>query len=542
MQSNPGGSATSQGSPAFATTPHPTDRTRAGRRGRSLRIGVLDLVTNRPDRTLWGRLMNGNLVAIMPQVVAAWAERLGHRVTYVAYAGFEDVRDELPSDMDVLFVCAFTQSAYLAYSFSNIYRRRGVVTVLGGPHARSYADDAGRYFDYVLGFTDMELLRDLLAGLAPQRQGVQLAAASQPDYLPGIRERWPFIRKAWQKTRFLHVAPVIGSLGCPYTCSFCVDATVRYRPLAYDQLREDLVFLRKNVKRAIVGWHDPNFGVRFDDYMDVIETAVPPGSIRFIAESTLSLLSEPNLKRLRRNGFVAMLPGIESWHEQNPKTRTGSLRGMDKVRAVSEHINLVAHYIPYIQTNFVLGLDADAGEAPFELTKRFLDRTPNAFPGYSLFTAFGDSSPLFEELEQHGRVMDFPFPLLDNNSSLNVRLKNYSLPRFYDHLIDLVGYSFSPRRILQRFASNMRGVPRWLNLVRAVSSEGRGRYRYHQNLRRLLECDREVRAYLSGDSETLPAFFRHKIRCGLGPFFDSLPEDLRDYLKQGRRRKDALVA
>ena len=59
------------------------------------------------------------------------------------------------------------------------------------------------------------------------------------------------------------------------------------------------------MKRPRVGWHDPNFGVRFDDYMDAIEEAVPPGSIDFIAESSLSLLTEPHLKRLQKNGFKA---------------------------------------------------------------------------------------------------------------------------------------------------------------------------------------------------------------------------------------------
>ena len=34
---------------------------------------------------------------------------------------------------------------------------------------------------------------------------------------------------------------------------------------------------------------------------------------------------------------------------------------MDKVRQVSEHVNMILRHMPYVQTNFVLGLDADAG-------------------------------------------------------------------------------------------------------------------------------------------------------------------------------------
>ena len=108
------------------------------------------------------------------------------------------------------------------------------------------------------------------------------------------------------------MVPMVGSMGCPYTCSFCIDSTVPYEPMSFDQIRDDLRFLLGKVKRPRVAWHDPNFGVRFDDYMNAIEEAVPARSMRFVAESSLSLLSEAHVKRLERNGFDALLPGIES--------------------------------------------------------------------------------------------------------------------------------------------------------------------------------------------------------------------------------------
>src|SRR5262245_19827067 len=339
--------------------------------------------------------MNANLASIMPQVIAIWCEDEGHEVTFVCYTGFEDVSTLLPHGADLVFIGAFSQSAQLAYALSTRFRKEGALTVLGGPHARCYPQDAQKYFDYVLGFTDREVVRNVLGDMSPHRpQGLRLSGDKQPASLPGVRQRWKFIEPTLRKAPFLKIVPMLGSLGCPYTCSFCIDATVPYQPMDFDGIQEDLTFLLTKFRRPLVGWHDPNFGVRFNDHLDVIERAVPPGRIDFIAESSLSLLSEPHLERLKRNGFKALLPGIESWFDLRNKSKTGTQVGINKVRQVAEHVNLILSYIPYVQTNFVLGLDSDEGAEPFELTKRFLDLTPGAFPGYSLLTAFGRAAPL----------------------------------------------------------------------------------------------------------------------------------------------------
>src|SRR6478752_8357234 len=224
------------------------------------------------------------------------------------------------------------------------------------------------------------------------------------------------------------------------------------------------------MKNPIVGWHDPNFGVRFDDYMEAVEAAVPQGQMRHIAESSLSLLSEPHLKRLQRNGFRAILPGIESWYDLGNKSKTRRT-GMAKVEQVAEHVNMILRYIPYIQTNFVLGLDTDEGPEPFELTKRFLDLAPGAFPGYSLLSAFGRAAPLNLDLQRAGRVLPVPHHFLNNYLAMNVRPKNYDWATFYDHVVDLTKYTFSWRAIGRRFRANKTAIPSALNVIRAVTSE-----------------------------------------------------------------------
>jgi hypothetical protein len=493
---------------------------------KSLRVGILDLVTHGPTGSLWARAMHANLASIMPQVLGVWCRDDGHDVSFVCYTGLEDLTRELPREIDVLFVGAFTQSAQLAYAVCNLFRGRGAVTVLGGPHARCYPQDARKYADYVLGFTDREVVREVLEDCRPRRPiGAHLSADGQPRHLPGVEERWPFIEATLQKAPApLRIVPMLGSLGCPYSCDFCIDSTVDYEPLSFEQLQSDLRFLLGKFERPRVAFHDPNFGIRFDDYLDAIEEAVPPGSIDFIAESSLSLLSEPHLQRLEKNGFKAMLPGIESWFSLGNKSKTRSIHGREKVDRISEHLRMVQRYIPYVQANFVLGLDCDHGPEPFELTKRFIDETPGVFPGFSLLTAFGRAAPLNLEYQREDRVLGFPFHALNNNHAMNVRPKNYEWPEFYDRVVDLTKHAFSPRAIARRFRAGRNAIPRVLNVLRAVSSEGRGRIRHHSEVRRRLEDDVDFRAFFEQETDEIPSFYRNRVREDLGPFWEHLPD------------------
>ncbi len=167
---------------------------------RKLRIGIIDLVTKGPTRALYARVMHANLASIMPQVVGVWCEEEGHDVTLVCYTGVEDLVNELPEKLDLVFIGAFSQAAQMSYALSNLFRSRGAVTVLGGPHARCYPEDAVKYFDYVLGFTDKAIIRSVLNDCSQHRPvGLHLQAKEQPRELPGVRDRWKYIEATMKK-------------------------------------------------------------------------------------------------------------------------------------------------------------------------------------------------------------------------------------------------------------------------------------------------------------------------------------------------------
>jgi hypothetical protein len=289
-------------------------------------------------------------------------------------------------------------------------------------------------------------------------------------------------------------------------------------------MREDLKFLLTKFKKPMVAWQDPNFGIRFKENMEVFSTVAPPGSFQFLAESSLSILTEEHLKIMKEHNFKALLPGIESWYDMGNKSRAANLGAEDKLTQVSEQVNMILRYVPYIQTNFVLGLDCDAGDEPFELTKRFVDKSPGAFPGYSLLTSFGEAAPLNLEYQREGRVLPFPFHFLNNHLAMNLKPKNYEWVDFYDKVIDLTEYTFSKKAIYKRFLASSNFTTRWMNVMRAVSSEGHGRIRFYKMIRKHLVEDKPLRAYFEGETQQLPQLYRDIIAKDLGIWLQWLPK------------------
>ena len=506
---------------------------------RKLTVGIIDILGKSTSRKGYSRYMRANFSSVMPQVVAVWCAELGHDVHMCYYDGPEVIAGGLPDDVDIIFMSAFSQTAQLAYALSNFYQSKGAVTVLGGPHPRSYPDDAIKYFDYAVGFCDKDLVRDILQDCSAHRpRGQYLTTSRQLTQLPGVRQRWPFIESILDAAKILKMVPVLGSLGCPYTCSFCTDATVAYQPLDFETLKDDLRFIQsKKIPRSMIAWHDPNFGIRFNQYLDAIEEAVAPGSLRFIAEMSLSLLKEENVKRLAHNGFKVLLPGIESWFDVGDKSMMRNTRGMEKVRRVADHCNMIMSYIPYLSTNFVFGLDADEGPEPFELTKRFVDLAPGAYLYNSLLTSYGRSAPDNLHYQRDGRVLNIPFHFLNTVHAMNVRPKNYEWPAFFDHVIEVFEYSFSAKAMRRRLVAKGPFSPmtRVEKFVRGISA---GRNHRCANMRSMRKRFDEVQGgrYFAGETTTLPDFFVDPVRNDLRWLWEWLPEgalyhDPNTYLK-----------
>lgn len=498
-----------------------------------MRVGIIDLLVDSPTRgpveALYAAYFRKQFMSLMPQVVAAWCRRLGHTVRYATYYGQSDPLRLLPDDLDVVFVSVYTQASALAYALARLYRRRRVLTVIGGPHARSFPTDCQRFFDVVVRDCDERLIAEILA---ERRPGPAILSSGRPlTDIPSVEERMPEIAASafidGRPTR-TSLVPLLSSIGCPYACDFCLDWNSAYVALPPERLRADLGYLSRNLPQLLVGYHDPNFAVRFDETMDAIE-AVPGPRNRYIMESSLSILKPARLARLKATNCIYVAPGVESWSAYSDKAAAGAKQGRDKLEAVVAHFALLGRFVPGLQANFLFGTDVDRGEEPASLTKEFIRRLPGVFPAVNIPTPFG-GTPLFERYLGEGRVLaTMPFAFY-YNPYLVTTLKNYDPVEYYDHLIDIHRAAVTATLFVRRLARRGHGAIKFIHALRTAGlKRDLGEF---VRLRRRLASDRGFRAFHEGRSPKLPAYYRERLRGRLGAYAELLSaEDLAPVLR-----------
>ena len=483
-----------------------------------MNVGVIELIAYTVPPEWHGRgvalAMRKMLYSVMPQVVAAWVRRRGHRTHYATYYGQADPVRLLPDDLDLVFVSATTQASGLAYALARYYRWRGVRTVLGGPHAKCFPADALRFFDIVVGECDEALIDDILADrFAPPL----FVSGRRPAALPGVAERFADIVAAGFRPgrRFgYNVAAVLGSLGCPYTCEFCTEWNARYRPLPADDLAADLKFVHARDPAAVVAFHDPNFAVRFDQTMDVIESATPRPN-RYVLECSLSVLRADRLARLRKTCCLYVAPGVESWFDYGNKSLSGGRQGRAKLDYVVDKFKSLRGAVKGLQANFLFGSDEDRGAEPAGLTIEFARRLPFVWPNVNVPTPYG-GTPLFDRYRAEGRILA-GMPLACYCAPyLVTTLKHYDPVAFYRHLVRIQTAITSWPALARRVASPAPFVVRLAHAVQTLSFADQARETWA--ILRNLESDRGFRAFHDGDRVPVPEFYHHQFERRLGRY------------------------
>ena len=493
-----------------------------------MKVAILDLLTDTPIRGpagwLYGFYFRKQFVSIMPQILSVWCRQLGHDVAYATYYGQDYPERLVPDDSDVIFISSYTKASALAYALAELFRRRGTLTVIGGPHARSFPTDCLRAFDIVVRNCDRNLVDDILRGRIDPPAIVD--TGRQLSEFPSVSERAREIEIAsFHRGRRLatSIVPMLSSVGCPYSCHFCVDWNSTYVAMTPERLKEDLEFVSTRWPGIPIIYHDPNFAVRFDETMSVIESLPEAARPDYFMESSLSILKPDRLPRLKATHCIYVAPGIESWTAYANKSGSSGTEGRRKLKGIVRHLRQVLEHVPGVQANFIFGGDEDFGDEPVELTLEFIETLPEVWPTINIPTPFG-GTPLYDNWYRSGRILSrMPFSFY-YNPWLTVVPANYTPLDYYTRLIRIHSALTSSRMFIRRMTTNARPTIRFVDALR--TAETRREISIMRSIQNRLESDVEFRAFHEGRKVPLPRYYREIYQRRLGRYSELVRETL----------------
>lgn len=326
---------------------------------------------------------------------------------------------------DLVGISITTSTAPAGYRISDLARRWGVPTVIGGPHASALPDEALRHADWVLrGEAEEGFLKllDLLHGRSAPTEvpGLSWRESDQLHHNPLARpvdlDRLPVLDfsclAGGLPARHTHgVLPVQTSRGCPHACNFCSVTAMFGRKLRFaspEKVAAQLEALRG--KGNQVFFYDDNFCAsptrtkRLLDYLLTKNVFLPSWTAQV---SVRAARDEEMLGLMQRAGCRTVFVGFESFDDRVLE----SYHKGQTAAEVRQSIECFHRNGIRVHGMFMAGADGDDRRSILrtaETAKRLgidtiqlMVLTP--LPG----------TPVFDEMRSGGRISSYDWSLYD---------------------------------------------------------------------------------------------------------------------------------
>lgn len=302
---------------------------------------------------------------------------------------------------DLVGISVRTMFAERAYAIAEIYRARGVKTVLGGIHPSVCTEEALQHCDTVVTgeaeHTWPVLLKDFRNGTMKRvyrAEGVaDLSSFPVPDRSKLSRNR--YFADIVQTTK-----------GCPFDCEFCSVTAFdgqKLRSKTIDQVLEEIRAVKggeNQFKKKSIFFADDNITAD-KRYARRLFTALKPHNLNWSCQGSINVSGDDEMLELMKEaGCGAILVGLESVSEKN-------------LAAMGKKVNLRHDYLEAIRKiqshgimvhgSFVLGYDFDTTDSFDELIT-FTEEANLLMPLINILTPF-PGTRLYRRFEEEGRIL-----------------------------------------------------------------------------------------------------------------------------------------
>lgn len=297
-------------------------------------------------------------------------------------------------NFDIVCISAMTVQAVRAYEISSAFRKRGVLTVIGGIHATILPEEALRYADVVIAGEGEPLFPQFINDY---RKGNYKAL-----YKQAVAGTFPLENSRMPRYDLIdsYQYPVINlctTRGCPRSCSFCCASNVfglKYRRKTNLQIFNELTEIQSHFPDRLILFADDNVFILRNQSIKLLDM-LSAQSMRWIAQTDISIADDADLlKKMYQSGCQWIVIGFESVSENSLKTLEKTSFKYKYIKKYQEKIKRIQDHGIKVYGTFIVGLEED-DVSIFEKTANFILNNrlyganitvPTPLPGTSLRT------------------------------------------------------------------------------------------------------------------------------------------------------------
>lgn len=363
------------------------------------------------------------------------------------------------ADADLVGLTAFTSTAPRAYRIAQLYRQRGVPTVMGGIHASMLPEEALQYVDSVVIGEAEEVWPKVIADFE--------AGKLQSTYRGGFPELKEMPIPRYDLFPRGCIGAVQTTRGCPMNCEFCSVTAFNGNRYRHRPVEEVLDELERMPKRRVF-FLDDNI-VAQGTKNEERAIALFEGMIRrrlnkvWGSQAPMNFAdNETVLECAARSGCVLVMLGVEA-EEADALKEMNKTVNLTALKKSYEHAfrRIHRHGIA-IHGLFMYGLDVDTPDALRRRTD-FIKTCGVDSAGISAVCPF-PGTRLYARMQQEGRLRytDFPEDWAHYHfAEVTLRPKRMAAEVLEELMLEACRELYGRRAIRSRFFKTLRATRRF---------------------------------------------------------------------------------
>ena len=321
-------------------------------------------------------------------------------------------------DADLVGITALTSSVTRAYELAEIYRKKGIPTVLGGIHASMVPKEAQAYVDALVVGEAESIWRQVIA----DAEKGTLKKVYNGQLLPFEDAVWPRRELFHPDYRFDSIQT---TRGCPMKCEFCSVHTFngsKYRVRPVDEVLAELEIIEQEkiyfVDDNLIGYGKKSLGRAKELFRGMIDRGIKK---QWFCSASMNFADDEELLELAaRAGCVMVLLGIESERIDQLEETNKKLNLKIGIDHYDEVFKKIHKYGISVLGAFIYGLESDTPQTMARRTEYINNADIDAVQATILTPLPG--TRLYDRMLEEG----------------NIRYKNYPKDwQFYD-FVDIV--------------------------------------------------------------------------------------------------------